>query len=110
MAGCNGFGALRLGHEGSDLMKKIVLIMMANAALGASPAQGPAATGATASSASESTHSVRDDQAKTSGDHRELQCSKDDPYIEYRDCVNASTRDNNAKVRMAQAATAARRA
>jgi hypothetical protein len=28
-------------------------------------------------------------------------CSRTDPYIEYRDCVNATTRDANAKVRMA---------
>jgi hypothetical protein len=28
-------------------------------------------------------------------------CSRSDPYIEYRDCVNANTRDANAKVRMA---------
>lgn len=26
-------------------------------------------------------------------------CSRSDPYIEYRDCVNAATRDPNAKVR-----------
>jgi hypothetical protein len=28
------------------------------------------------------------------------QCSRDNPFIEYRDCVNASTRDPNAKVRL----------
>jgi hypothetical protein len=28
-------------------------------------------------------------------------CSTDNPNIEYRDCVNASTRDSNAKVRLA---------
>ena len=27
-------------------------------------------------------------------------CSAENPNIEYRDCVNASTRDPNAKVRM----------
>ncbi len=27
-------------------------------------------------------------------------CSKENPFIEYRDCVNASTRDPNAKVRL----------
>jgi len=27
-------------------------------------------------------------------------CSTENPNIEYRDCVNASTRDPNAKVRM----------
>lgn len=27
-------------------------------------------------------------------------CSKQNPNIEYRDCVNAATRDPNAKVRM----------
>ena len=36
-----------------------------------------------------------------SGDQAGRYCSKDDPFIEYRDCVNASTRDPNAKVRMA---------
>ena len=28
-------------------------------------------------------------------------CSAGNPNIEYRDCVNASTRDSNAKVRLA---------
>jgi hypothetical protein len=28
-------------------------------------------------------------------------CSTENPNIEYRDCVNASTRDSNAKVRLA---------
>jgi hypothetical protein len=28
-------------------------------------------------------------------------CSTENPNIEYRDCVNASTRDANAKVRLA---------
>lgn len=27
-------------------------------------------------------------------------CSNQNPHIEYRDCVNASTRDPNAKVRL----------
>jgi hypothetical protein len=27
-------------------------------------------------------------------------CSNENPHIEYRDCVNASTRDPNAKIRM----------
>jgi hypothetical protein len=27
-------------------------------------------------------------------------CSKENPFIEYRDCANAATRDPNAKVRM----------
>ena len=27
-------------------------------------------------------------------------CSNQNPHIEYRDCVNASTRDPNAKIRM----------
>ena len=29
-----------------------------------------------------------------------LRCSTENPNIEYRDCVNASTRDSNAKVRL----------
>ncbi len=32
-------------------------------------------------------------------DTRQL-CSNQNPHIEYRDCVNASTRDPNAKVRL----------
>jgi hypothetical protein len=27
-------------------------------------------------------------------------CSNQNPHIEYRDCVNASTRDPNAKIRL----------
>lgn len=89
-------------------MGKIALILMANIALGAMPAfaQGPAMAGDAPSSSSQAGDS---DQSRSSGDHGELRCSKDNPYIEYRDCVNASTRDNNAKVRMARAAVAARR-
>jgi hypothetical protein len=34
------------------------------------------------------------------GQNTSLYCSNQNPNIEYRDCVNASTRDPNAKVRM----------
>lgn len=89
-------------------MKNIGLILLASAALCTNPAiaQEPAAGAATASGLA---HADGRDQAKTSGDHRELPCSKDNPYIEYRDCVNAHTRDRNAKVRMAEAASSVRR-
>ena len=89
-------------------MKKIVGILLASAVLYAGPAfaQEPAAAGA---KASDSTPADRSSEANTSSDHREPQCSKDDPYIDYASCVNAHTRDKNAKVRMAQAAVAARR-
>ena len=105
--GCNHGEALSLGHDDLIPMKKIVLILIANTALCVAPAfaQELATAGGAASG---STRAGADDQAKTSGDQGELRCSKDNPYIEYRDCVNASTRDNNAKVRMAQAAPTAR--
>jgi hypothetical protein len=35
------------------------------------------------------------------GQDAAARCSTENPNIEYRDCVNASTRDANAKVRMA---------
>ncbi len=34
------------------------------------------------------------------GQDTALRCSTENPNIEYRDCVNASTRDSNAKVRL----------
>jgi hypothetical protein len=34
------------------------------------------------------------------GEDARQRCSAENPNIEYRDCVNASTRDPNAKVRM----------
>jgi hypothetical protein len=34
------------------------------------------------------------------GQQTSARCSKANPFMEYRDCVNASTRDPNAKVRM----------
>ena len=34
------------------------------------------------------------------GQNASHRCSTENPNIEYRDCVNASTRDPNAKVRM----------
>jgi hypothetical protein len=34
------------------------------------------------------------------GQDGRLRCSAENPNIEYRDCINASTRDPNAKVRM----------
>jgi hypothetical protein len=96
-------------------MKEVALILFASAALCAAPAfaQEPAAAGATASG---STHAVGSnqtatsgDQTKTSGDQREPVCSKDNPNINYLNCVNANTRDRNAKVRMAQAGSAEQR-
>jgi hypothetical protein len=35
------------------------------------------------------------------GQDANQRCSSENPNIEYRDCVNASTRDPNAKVRLA---------
>ena len=58
---------------------------------GSAPAQNPAANMRTASSEAPL---GRDGQATN---HL---CSSQNPNIEYRDCVNAATRDPNAKVRM----------
>ena len=91
-------------------MKKIALILVVNATLFAStafaeerasatlpadvaPAAAPAPNNAGPSAA------VAAPAGEAGLSSRNL-CSKEDPYIEYRDCVNASTRDANAKVRM----------
>jgi hypothetical protein len=103
-------------------MKEIALTLLASAVLFSAPAfaQETATAGAEASrstqveaggqaTASALNHDEGGDRAKTAGNHREPQCSRENPYIEYRDCVNAHTRDKNAKVRMAQAAVTAPR-
>jgi len=91
-------------------MKTLALILLANAALWSAPAfaEEPAPAPTTVATASGETAGSAG-RAGASGEHPELLCSKDDPYIEYRDCVNASTRDSNAKVRMAQVGAASPR-
>ena len=60
----------------------------------AAPAQAQPAAQAPAKVASVEAPLGRDGQAASN------RCSKDNPFMEYRDCVNASTRDPNAKVRL----------
>ena len=69
-------------------MFRPVVLIAAIAALGAGPAL--AADEAVASTPA---------QQPTSTTPRH--CFKDNPYNEFRDCVNAATRDPNAKIRMA---------
>ncbi len=84
-------------------MKTFALVLVSLSLIGAAgahaqeqtaaPAQQPSAQ-APAKVASAEAPLGRDGQAASN------RCSKDNPFIEYRDCVNASTRDPNAKVRM----------
>jgi hypothetical protein len=80
-------------------MKKLALILLANVALCTAPAFAQQSAPASAA-ASGGTGAGGGEKVNTPGDHQSL-CSKDNPYIEYRDCVNANTRDKNAKVRLA---------
>lgn len=77
-------------------MKMIALTVAVAAALGGPAAFArPARPGAPAArTASAEAPIGRDGQ-----DTRQV-CSNQNPNIEYRDCVNASTRDPNAKVRL----------
>jgi hypothetical protein len=82
-------------------MKTVVLALALAGALGATAAHAedrPAAPGsssaANARTASAEAPLGRDGQATS------LVCSNRNPNIEYRDCVNAATRDPNAKVRL----------
>ena len=60
-------------------------------------AAGPALAAEEAAAPAES-RTASEPQAPSSGVRHGW---KDNPYNEYRDCVNASTRDPNAKIRMA---------
>ena len=69
-------------------MFRPIVLIAAIAALGAGPAL--AADEAVAAP-------VQTRPATTTPPH----CWKENPYNEFRDCVNAATRDPNAKIRMA---------
>ena len=84
-------------------MKTLVLVLTAAAALCACPAFAeeiatptPPLESASAAPAVPATEAAQTPAPRTGPPNL---CSKEDPYIEYRDCVNASTRDQNAKVR-----------
>ncbi len=83
-------------------MNKFALSLLAPAVLWAGSAWAQQSVGSAVSTASGATSAAVGERSTQTSEHRALQCSKDNPYIEYRDCVNASTRDSNAKVRMAQ--------
>lgn len=70
-------------------MFRPIVLLAAVAALGAGPAF--AADEAVASAPAQT------QQPTTVPRH----CWKENPFNEYRDCVNAATRDPNAKIRMA---------
>ncbi len=72
-------------------MFRSIVLLAAVAALGAAPAF--AAEEASASAP------VQSQPAQPTATPRH--CWKENPFNEYRDCVNASTRDPNAKIRMA---------
>ena len=80
-------------------MKTVALALVLAGALGATAAYAEDRPAASAPAANARTASAeaplgRDGQATS------LVCSNRNPNVEYRDCVNASTRDPNAKVRL----------
>ena len=79
-------------------MKPLILLLAFAAALSAAPAF--AEDGASPATQTASVQPEPRSEAPTrDGQYVGALCSKADPYIEYRDCVNAATRDQNAKVR-----------
>lgn len=78
-------------------MKTFALALSFAAALGAAAHAEQRAASAAPSSAR--TASAEAPLGRDGQDTRQV-CSSQNPNIEYRDCVNASTRDPNAKVRL----------
>ena len=81
-------------------MKTLALCLAFTAALAApaafakpAPARAPARSTLSRTAAAEA-------PPGKDGQNTSLYCSSQNPNIEYRDCVNAATRDPNAKVRM----------
>jgi hypothetical protein len=70
-------------------MFRPIVLLAAVAALGAGPALA----------ADEAVASAQTQQPAAAPGVRH--CWKENPYNEYRDCVNAATRDPNSKIRMA---------
>ena len=77
-------------------MKTLALLLAAAAVIGAMPAFAEESLPSQDSAASALALQAGTAPERTGPPNL---CSKEDPYIEYRDCVNASTRDSNAKVR-----------
>ncbi len=73
-------------------MFRSIVLLAAVAALGAGPAFAAEADASTPAPAP-----AQAQQPTTTPRH----CWKENPFNEYRDCVNAATRDPNAKIRMA---------
>ena len=81
-------------------MKTFALCLALTAALAAPAAFAkPAPAQSQARSTLTHTASAEAPLGKDGQDTRQF-CSSQNPNIEYRDCVNAATRDPNAKVRM----------
>ena len=81
-------------------MKSLVLMLAVAAALaGSSAATSAFAEDQAPSTETASTQPERSEPPTRDGQYVGSLCSRADPYIEYRDCVNAATRDQNAKVR-----------
>ncbi len=87
-------------------MIRSVLILAATAALTAAPAfaadagHTPAKPAPRPVQTAETQPIEAQAQLAPRGPNLRDQCSRENPFIEYRDCVNASTRNPNAKVRL----------
>jgi hypothetical protein len=73
-------------------MFRPIVLIAAIAALGAGPALAADETVAAP---------AEPQQSATTKTTTRPHCWKENPYNEFRDCVNAATRDPNAKIRMA---------
>ena len=80
-------------------MKTVVLALAITAALGASAANAKPFLFFHAKPAKTRTAAAEAPLGRDGQDTRQV-CSSQNQTIEYRDCVNAATRDPNAKVRL----------
>jgi len=80
-------------------MKTIALALAFAASLGAISAHAEQAPVAQPAAQPSQTASAEAPLGRDGQDTRQF-CSAQNPNIQYRDCVNASTRDPNAKVRL----------
>ena len=80
-------------------MKTFALALAFAASLGAASAFAEERPAAQPAAQSTRTASAEAPLGRDGQDTRQF-CSAQNPNIQYRDCVNASTRDPNAKVRM----------
>ena len=83
-------------------MKTFALALASLSLIAAAGAHAEERTAAPAQAAAQQPERTASAEAPLGRDGQQTsaRCSKANPFMEYRDCVNAATRDPNAKVRM----------